>query len=128
MKQEIKEAYEKYKAIIIGVVVVLVICLSVAWYVHDKHRNDTEYHNTDATVVELEKRIQSLETRISTMQDRIEQNKKTIESVARGISTSTGLTYEIIEGTGRAEERLDAAIGRSERIEGIIRDIETANR
>jgi predicted nucleic acid-binding Zn-ribbon protein len=79
-------------------------------------------------VADLEKRIQSAEQRIESMQRRIEQNQKTIESVERGISTSTGLAIEIEEGTGRAEDRLDSAIARTERIKGIIADIEKANR
>jgi len=106
----------------------ILLLLLIGWLHHDNHRNDGIRDNTDSTVADLEKRIESVESRLGTMQERIEQNKKTIESVGRGISTSTGLTYEIIEGTGRAEKRLESAIGRSERIQEIIADIENANR
>jgi len=115
---------ENRLVIFVGILLLLLIC----WLHHDNHRNDGIRDNTDSTVADLEKRIESVESRLGTMQDRIEQNQKTIGSVGRGISTSTGLTYEIIEGTGRAEERLESAIGRSERIQEVIADIENANR
>ena len=109
---------------IVGILLLLLIC----WLHKDNHRNDGIHQDTDSTVADLEKRIQSAEQRIESMQRRIEQNQKTIESVERGISTSTGLAIEIEEGTGRAEDRLDSAIARTERIKGIIADIEKANR
>lgn len=113
-----------YLSIIIGVVVLALF----GWLYHDIHRNDGIHHDTDGTMADLEKRIQSAEQRLDGMSKRIEQNQKTIESVARGISTSTGLAIEIEEGTGRAEDRLESAIARTERIKGIIADIEKANR
>ena len=113
-----------YLSIIIGIVVLALF----GWLHADNHRNDGIHHDTDSTVADLEKRIQSAEQRIESMQRRIEQNQKTIESVERGISTSTGLAIEIEEGTGRAEDRLDSAIARTERIKGIIADIEKTNR
>ena len=109
---------------IVGILLLLLIC----WLHTDKHRNDGIHHDTDATVADIEKRIQSVESRLGTMQDRIEQNQKTIESVGRRISTSTGLAIEIGESTDRAEKRLESAIGRSERIKGIIADIEAKNK
>ena len=112
---------------LVGILVVLVLLL-FAWICFDSKRNEPIYHDTDTTVAYLEKRIQSAEQRIDGMSKRIEQNQKTIESVERGISTSTGLAIEIEEGTGRAEDRLDSAIARTERIKGIIADIEKANR
>jgi len=127
-KREIKNFYEQNKAYTIGVVVILVLCISVAWYVHDSHRNDTEYHNTDATVAELNNRISALESRIGTMQERLDKAEKTVERVAVGITRSTGYAIEINEGITGTEKRLDAAIERSNRIEGIIRDIEAANK
>ena len=127
-KREIKEFYEKNKAYTIGVIVLLALCIAVAWYVHDKHRNDTEYHNTDVTVAELEKRINGIEQRVGTMQDRLDKAEKTVERVAVGITRSTGYAIEINEGLGRTEERLESAVQRSERIKGIIADIEAANR
>ena len=115
---------ENRLALFIGILLLVLIC----WLHHDNHRNDGIHHDTDSTVADLEKRIQSAEQRIESMQRRIEQNQKTIESVERGISTSTGLAIEIEEGTGRAEDRLNSAIARTERIKGIIADIEKANR
>ena len=128
MRQEIKGFYEKNRAYTIGVVVLLVLCVSIAWFVYDRNRNAPVYHDTDATVAELKKRIDTVEQRLGTMQDRIEQNQKAVEAAARRISTSTGLAIEITESAGRAEERLESAIRRSERIEGIVADIEAANR
>ena len=123
--EKIKEFLAENRiAILIGLLLLLLIC----WLHADNHRNDGINHDTDSTVADLEKRIQSAEQRIESMQRRIEQNQKTIESVERGISTSTGLAIEIEEGTGRAEDRLDSAIARTERIKGIIADIEKANR
>ena len=123
--EQIKEFIaENRLALFIGILLLVLIC----WLHADQHRNDGIRHDTDSTVADLEKRIQSAEQRIDGMSKRIEQNQKTIESVERGISTSTGLAIEIEEGTGRAEDRLDSAIARTERIKGIIADIEKANR
>ncbi len=112
---------------LIGILVVLVLFVC-GWLCFDYHRNDGINHDTDSTMAELEKRIESAEQRLDGMSKRVEQNQKTIESVERGISTSTGLAIEIEEGTGRAEDRLNSAISRTERIKGIIADIEKANR
>ena len=115
---------ENRLALLLGLLLLLLIC----WLHHDARRNEPIYNDTDTNVADLEKRIQSAEQRIDGMSKRIEQNQKTIESVERGISTSTGLAIEIEEGTGRAEDRLESAIARTERIKGIIADIEKANR
>ena len=115
---------ENRLALLLGLLLLILIC----WLHADQHRNDGINHDTDSTMADIEKRIQSVESRLGTMQDRIEANQKTIESVERGISTSTGLSIEIEERTGRAEDRLDSAIARTERIKGIIADIEKANR
>ena len=113
-----------YLSIIIGVVVLVLF----GWLYHDIHRNDGINHDTDGTMADLEKRIQSAEQRLNGMSKRIDQNQKTIESVARGISTSTGLVIEITEGTDRAEKRLESAISRTERIQAIIDGIEAKNK
>ena len=113
-----------YLSIIIGVVVLVLL----GWLYYDHHRNKPVYTSTDGTVEQLEKRIQSAEQRLDGMSKRIDQNQKTIESVGRRISTGTGLTYEIIEGTGRAEKRIESAISRTERIQAIIDDIERKNK
>ena len=111
-------------ALLIGLLLLVLIC----WLHHDGHRNDGINHDTDGTMADIEKRIQSAEQRIDGMSKRVEQNQKTIESVARGISTSTGLVIEITEGTDRAEKRLESAIGRTERIQAIINEVERTNR
>ena len=115
---------ENRLALFIGILLLILSC----WLHADNKRNDGIHQDTDSTVADLEKRIQSAEQRIDGMSKRIEQNQKTIESVERGISTSTGLAIEIEEGTGRVEDRLDSAMARTERIKGIIADIEKANR
>ena len=109
-------------------IVCILLLLLICWLHTDKHRNDGIHHDTDTTVDQLEKRIQSVESRLGTMQDRIEQNQKTIESVGRRISTSTGLAIEIGESTDQAESRLDDAIQRSGRIENLISEIERTNK
>ena len=125
---EIKDVYEKNKKYCIIVAVIVLLLVAGYWLYRDAHRNDTINHNTDATVAELEKRNQTLESRLGTMQKRIDETQKTVNGIAVGITRSTGYAIEIAEGTGRAEKRLDSAIERSVRIEGIIREIENSNR
>jgi predicted negative regulator of RcsB-dependent stress response len=125
---EIKDVYEKNKKYCIIVAVIVLLLVAGYWLYRDSHRNDTINHNTDATVEQLEKRIDAVESGLDRVQKRNDEAKKTVESVGRGISTSTGLAIEIEEGTGRAEDRLNSAISRTERIKGIIADIEKANR
>ena len=123
--EKIKEFIaENRLAILIGLCLLLLIC----WLHHDANRNKPVYNDTDTNVADLEKRIQSVEQRIDGMSKRIEVAEKAVESVGRGISTSAGLTYQIIEGTGRAEKRLESAIQRSERIQSLISDIEKSDR
>ena len=125
---EIKDVYEKNKKYCIIVAVIVLLLVAGYWLYRDAHRNDTINHNTDATVEQLEKRIDAVESGLDRVQKRNDEAKKTVESAGRGISTSTGLTYQIIEDVGRAEKRLDSALERSVRIEGIIREIENSNR
>ena len=127
MRREIKDFYEENKSYTISFIILAILCIAGVWLVHDYTRNEPVYNNTDESVEQLEKRIQSVEHRLDGMSKRIEQNQKTVESVGRRISTSTGLAIEITEGTGRAEERLNSAIDRSERIQAIIADIERKN-
>ena len=128
MQWEIKDVYEKNKKYCIIVAVIVLLLVTGYWLYRDAHRNDTINNNTDATVEQLEKRIDAVESGLDRVQKRNDEAKKTVESAGRGISTSTGLTYQIIEDAGRAEKRLDSAIERSVRIEGIIREIENSNR
>ena len=94
--EKIKEFIaENRLAILIGLCLLLLIC----WLHHDANRNKPVYNDTDTNVADLEKRIQSVEQRIDGMSKRIEVAEKAVESVGRGISTSAGLTYQIIEGT-----------------------------
>lgn len=128
MLQEIKDFYDENKSYCITCFIVMVACIAGLWFVYDYYRNEPVYNNTDATVEQLEKRIDAVESGLDRVQKRNDEAKKTVESAGRGISTSTGLTYQIIEDAGRAEKRLDSAIERSVRIEGIIREIENSNR
>jgi predicted negative regulator of RcsB-dependent stress response len=125
---EIKDVYEKNKKYCIIVAVIVLLLVAGYWLYRDAHRNDTINNNTDATVEQLEKRIDAIESGLDRVQKRNDEAKKTVESVGRGISTGAGLAVEINEGTGRAEKRLDSALERSVRIEGIIREIENSNR
>lgn len=112
----------------LSIIIVFVVLVLFGWLYYDHNRNKPIYHDTDGTMADLEKRIESVESRLGTMQGRIEQNQKTIESIARGISTSTGLVVEITESTDRAEKRLESAISRSQRIQAIIDEVERTNK
>ena len=125
--EDVKNFITENRSYCIAFVVVIVLCAAGAWLVHDFHRNDTEYHNTDSTVAELENRINDLESRIGTMQKRLEDTQKTVSTINRRIDTSTGLAIEIESGIGVAEERLEVAIQRSERIKNLITEIENGN-
>ena len=112
--------------------VVLLVCivllLLICWLHHDANRNAKDYNNTDNTVAELNQRIDALESRLAGMSERIEQTQKTVNGIAVRVSTSTGYAIEINEGIGVAETRLNTAIQRSERIKGIIQDIERTSK
>ena len=119
--------YEKNRNAVIAFIVVVVLCLSGAWLVCDHYRNEPIYNNTDSTMADIEARIDTLESRIGTMQKRLDDTQKTISGIAVGITRSTGYAIEINEGLGRAEERLESAIQRSERIKNLITEIENRN-
>ena len=123
--EKIKEfIVENRLVFIIGILLLLLI----GWLHHDANRNKPNYDNTDKSVAELNERIKSLESRLNGMSKRIEETQKTVERVGIGITRSTGYAIEIDEGIGRAEERLESAIQRSERIKDIISDIERTNK
>ena len=113
-----------------SIVLVIGVCLLllIYWLHHDANRNKPVYNNTDNTMADIDKRISSLESRLDTMSKRVEETQKTVSGIAVGISRSTGYAIEIDEGLGRAEERLESAITRSQRIEAIIQDIERTNK
>ncbi|MBR0294235.1 MAG: hypothetical protein IJQ91_07480 [Acidaminococcaceae bacterium] len=115
---------DNHLALLIGILLLVLIC----WLHADRHRNDPVYNDTNATVERLEKRINAVESGLDRMQKRHDEAQKTVESVGRGITTSTGLAIEINENAERTEERLNSAIERSQRIEKLISDIEKSNR
>ena len=123
--EKIKEFIIKNRLVfIVGILLLLLIC----WLHHDANRNKPNYDNTDKSVAELNDRVKSLESRLDGMSARIEQTQKTVNGIAVGITRSTGYAIEIDEGIGRAEERLESAIQRSERIKEIVSDIERTNK
>ena len=123
--ERIKEFFVENRTVLfIGVLLLLLI----TWLHHDANRNKPDYDNTNSTVAELNERISSLEQRINGMSERLENTQKTVNGIAVGITRSTGYAIEINEGLGRAEERLESAIQRSERIKDIIADIERTNK
>ena len=122
--EKIKEFLaENRLAILIGLCLLLLIC----WLHHDANRNKPVYNDTDKSMERIEERMSAIESRIDTMSDRLTETQKTVERVGIGISRSTGYAIEIDEGIGRTESRLDNAVKRSERIQNLISDIETAN-
>ena len=122
--EKIKEFIaENRLAILIGFLLLILIC----WLHHDASRNKPIYNDTDKSVERIEERMSAIESRIDTMSDRLTETQKTVERVGIGISRSTGYAIEIDEGIGRTESRLDNAVKRSERIQNLISDIETAN-
>ena len=122
--EKIKEFIaENRLAILIGLLLLILIC----WLHHDANRNKPVYNDTDKSVERIEERMSAIESRIDTMSDRLTETQKTVERVGIGISRSTGYAIEIDEGIGRTESRLDNAVKRSERIQNLISDIETAN-
>ena len=123
--EKIKELLAENRLIIfVGLCLLLLIC----WLHHDANRNKPVYNDTDKSVERIEERMSHIEQRIDTMSDRLAETQKTVERVGIGISRSTGYAIEIDEGIGRAESRLDNAVKRSERIQNLIGDIETADR
>ena len=123
--EKIKEfIIENRLVFIVGILLLLLI----GWLHHDANRNKPNYDNTDKSVAELNDRIKSLEQRLDGMSARIEQTQKTVNGIAVGITRSTGYAIEVNEGLGRAEERLESAIQRSERIKEIVSDIERTNK
>ena len=123
--EKIKELLAENRLIIfVGLCLLLLIC----WLHHDANRNKPVYNDTDKSVERIEERMSHIEQRIDTMSDRLTETQKTVERVGIGISRSTGYAIEIDEGIGRTESRLDNAVKRSERIQNIIGDIETADR
>ena len=123
--EKIKEFISENRTIlVIGLLLLLLIC----WLHHDANRNKPIYNDTDKSVERIEERMSAIESRLDTMSDRLEKTQKTVERVGIGISRSTGYAIEINEGLGRAEERLESAIQRSERIKNIIADVERTNK
>ena len=123
--EKIKEFLAENRLIlVIGLCLLLLIC----WLHHDTNRNNPVYNDTDKSVERIEERMSAIESRLDTMSDRLTETQKTVERVGIGISRSAGYAIEIDEGIGRTESRLDNAIKRSERIQNLISDIETADR
>ena len=112
---------------LIGILVIIVLAL-FGWLYHDIHRNDGVHNNTDSTMADVNKRIESIEQRIDKLQERNSAIEKAVSGTVITIRDSRENAVTVADGIGRAEERLDAIIQRSGRIQNIISDIETANR
>ena len=115
---------ENRLALLLGLLLLLLIC----WLHADNHRNDGIHQDTDSTVADIDKRIQSIEGRLDSMQTRLDENQKAVSRIAEGIGRSREKAEIVAGGIDQAEGRLDDAIARTERIKGIIADIEKANR
>ncbi len=122
------EFYKQNRDFIIPYVIITVLLVAGAWLVRDYHRNESVYHNTDTAMEDLNYRIERVEQRIAAMQNRLEQTQKTVTGISERVSESRGYAEEIAGGIESAENRLDAAIQRSGRIQNLITEIENANR
>jgi len=111
---------------LIGILVIIVLAL-FGWLYHDIHRNDGIHNNTDGTMADIDKRLQSIEQRIDRIQERNSAIEKAVSGTVITIRDSRENAVTVADGIGRAEERLDAIIQRSGRIQNLISDIETAN-
>lgn len=119
--------YEENKSYCLAFAVVMVLCIAGIWLVHDYYRNEPIYNNTDNTMADIDKRLQNIEQRINRIQERNSAIEKAISGTVITIRDSRENAVTVADGIGRAEERLDAIIQRSGRIQNLISDIETAN-
>ena len=110
-------------AILIGLCLLLLIC----WLHHDASRNKPIYNDTDKSVERIEERMSAIESRIDTMSDRLEKAEKTVSGTIVTIRDSRENAITVADGISGTESRLDNAVKRSERIQNLISDIETAN-
>ncbi len=122
------EFYKQNRDFIIPYVIVTVLLVAGAWLLRDYHRNDGIRNNTDNAMEDLNYRIERVEQRIAAMQNRLEQTQKTVTGISERVSESRGYAEEIAGGIESAENRLDAAIQRSGRVQNLITEIENANR
>lgn len=120
--------YEENKDYICAFAVVMVLCITGIWLVHDYYRNEPVYEDTNSAMADVEKRIKSIEQRIDRIQERNSAIEKTVSGTIITIRDSRENAVTVADGIGRAEERLDAIIQRQGRIENILADIETANK
>ena len=109
-------------------IIVLGFVLFTAWLCHDYARNKPTYNNTDSTVADIDSRIKSVEQRINRIQGRNSAVEKAVSGTVITIRDSRENAVTVADGIGRAEERLDAIIQRSGRIQNLISDIEAANK
>lgn len=119
--------YKENKDFCIAFAVVMVLCITGIWLVHDYYRNEPIYNNTDSTMADIDKRLQSIEQRIDRIQERNSAIEKAVSGTVITIRDSRENAVTVADGISRAEERLDAIIQRSGRIQNLISDIETAN-
>ena len=123
--EKIKEFLaENRLAILIGLLLLLLIC----WLHNDANRNKPIYNDTDGSLERIEKRLDDIGQRVDILQKRNEQNQKAIERTIITVERGRENAEIVAGGISEAEHRLDEAIARSQRIEGIIKDIERANK
>ena len=125
---DFKEFYQQNRDFVIAFIVVAIICVCGIWFYHDKHRNDDQYHDTNQSMADLEKRINRIESRVNSLQSRLAESEKTVNGIAERIDRSRENAEIVAGGLGEAEKRIDSAIQRSGRITNLIEEIERANR
>ena len=119
--------YEKKNDYVI-VFIVLVVVVFAAWLYTDSHRNDKQYNNTNDGLERIESRLSDIESRVDDLQKRNRENQKTVESISGTVAAGRDNAQIVAGGITEAEQRLDAAIQASGRIQNRITDIETKYR
>lgn len=127
-QQEIKDVYEKNKKYCIIVAVIVLVLVSGYWLYRDAHRNEPVYNNTDAGLERLENRLSDIESRVIELQKRNSENQKTVKSITGTVAAGRENAETVAGGIAEAEQRLDAAIQASGRIQNRITDIEAKHR
>ncbi|MBR1494238.1 MAG: hypothetical protein IJ601_04235 [Acidaminococcaceae bacterium] len=128
MYEELYNFIRQNKMYCVTFAALIIACICGAWLAYDYGRNEPVYYNTNDTMDRIDDRINSIESRLATMQERHDKAEKAVSGTIVTIRDSREKATAITEGITAAEERLDAAIQRSGRIENLIRDIEAANR
>lgn len=128
MYEDLVAFAKQNKSSCISFIIVILVCVSCIWFLHDYNRNQPVYQDSNSSMELLEARIAATEQRITAIQERLDAAEKTVNGISATIESSRNAAITIKEGLGTAEERLDSIIQRQGNIANIITDIEAENR